>query len=30
MAHLSMVEIHDALINGGTSNGAKQLRDRIV
>ena len=30
MAQFCMVEIHDALINGGTSNGAKQLRDRIV
>ena len=27
MAHLSMVEIHDALINGGLINGAQQLRD---
>ena len=30
VAHLFMVEIHDALINGGLSNGAKQLRSRVV
>ena len=27
-AHLPMVEIHDALINGGLINGAKQVREQ--